>query len=483
VAGREFAGDRRGSVGLVFALTAFVVLSLVGGAIDFGRAMTARDQLQNAVDASALAAARAWQTESDIGVAQDKGLQFFNANKPHGYTATMSLEPDYARNSLVMQATAQVPAPFLTAANSIVRPLGATVDFEYLPIHARAEAMLAVGGSGESNLEIAMMLDVTGSMAGSKIDDLKAAAKDLIDIVVWDDQSEYTSRVALVPFANGVHLGSTTLVDQVRGALRTGSCTSSTSPCTSWSWGSPAAYYRFANTSGSNSTFRPSSYCVSERVGADMLTDEAPNTAARRMGPIYQSSNSSEQSRCSLVRTTDLTVNTIMPLSNEKAILKGHIDKMQTGGATAGQIGTAWAWYMLSPKWAYLWPSQNRPVAYGTEKTQKIAILMSDGEYNTAHANGVLSRNSANNGTRINTNATNGISDTQADQMCAAMKNNTGITVYTVGFALGGNATAISTLRNCASDPSKFYEAEDGDALKQAFRDIALQVAKLRLSQ
>ena len=58
VAGREFAGDRRGSVGLVFALTAFVVLSLVGGAIDFGRAMTARDQLQNAVDASALAAAR-----------------------------------------------------------------------------------------------------------------------------------------------------------------------------------------------------------------------------------------------------------------------------------------------------------------------------------------------------------------------------------------------------------------------------------------
>lgn len=493
-AGREFAGDRRGSVGLVFALTAFVVLSLVGGAIDFGRAMTARDQLQNAVDASALAAARAWQTESDISVAQDKGQQFFNANKPFGYTATMSLEPDYARNSLVMQATAQVPAPFLTAANSIVRPLGASVDFEYLPVHARAEAMLAVGGSGENNLEIAMMLDVTGSMSGDKINDLKAAAKDLIDIVVWDDQSEYTSKVALVPFANGVHLGSTALVNQVRGALKTGSCTSSSSPCTGystdntptstqWMWGAPAAYYRFTETDGSTSTFRPSSYCVSERIGADKLTDEAPLTAAQRVGPIYQSSSSSEQSRCSLVRTNDLTVNTIVPLSNEKAMLKSHIDKLQTAGATAGQIGTAWAWYMLSPKWAYLWPSQSRPVAYHTEKTNKIAILMTDGEYNTAHCNGVLSKNSANNGTRINCNATNGISDTQADQMCAAMKNDTGITVYAVGFALGGNTTAINTLRNCASDPSKFYEAEDGDALKQAFRDIALQVAKLRLSQ
>jgi hypothetical protein len=63
------------------------------------------------------------------------------------------------------------------------------------------------------------------------------------------------------------------------------------------------------------------------------------------------------------------------------------------------------------------------------------------------------------------------------------MKNGTGITVYTVGFALGGNTTAINTLRNCASDTSKFYEADNGEALRAAFRDIALQVAKLRLSQ
>ncbi len=34
-----------------------------------------------------------------------------------------------------------------------------------------------------------------------------AAAKDLIDIVVWDDQSKYTSRVALAPFSAAVNVG------------------------------------------------------------------------------------------------------------------------------------------------------------------------------------------------------------------------------------------------------------------------------------
>ena len=52
-----------------------------------------------------------------------------------------------------------------------------------------------------------MMLDVTGSMGGDKIVDLQAAAKDLIDIVVWGDQSKYTSRVALAPFAPAVNVG------------------------------------------------------------------------------------------------------------------------------------------------------------------------------------------------------------------------------------------------------------------------------------
>ena len=68
------------------------------------------------------------------------------------------------------------------------------------------------GGS----IEVSLMLDITGSMAGQKLTALKTAAKDLVNIIVWPDQSEHTSKVALVPYSMGVNVGD--YADKVRGA-------------------------------------------------------------------------------------------------------------------------------------------------------------------------------------------------------------------------------------------------------------------------
>jgi len=480
---RVFRRDERGSIAILFGLTSFIVMALVGGAVDYGRAVTARDQMQNAVDAAVLAAARIWQTEKSLDLAEQKAIEYYNNNKPRGVdSAISSFEPDTSRNTINLKATATLYAPFLSAAAMIAKTISgeSSGKVEYT-ISAGAEALLAAGGNGDSNLEIAMMLDVTGSMDGSKIKDLRAAAKDLIDIVVWDDQSEFTSRIALIPFANAVNLGSTSLVNDVRGEVKS-SCKKN-SPCTSYTTGSPAQYFKFTNESNDKETWQASSYCVTERTGNDWDTDAAPDVASRKVSPLYSSSSAS---KCGdmVIKTSDLEVNTVQPLSNDKVLLKRRIDKLSEAGSTAGQLGTAWAWYMLSPNWAYLWPSANRPVAYHTEKTDKIAILMTDGEYNTAHCKGVLAKDSGygNKDDHINCNATNGSSNSQAEALCAAMKQGTGITVYTIGFALGGNKTAIKTLKGCASDETKFYYAEDGEDLRLAFRDIALQVAKLRLS-
>jgi len=57
-----------------------------------------------------------------------------------------------------------------------------------------------------------------------------------------------------------------------------------------------------------------------------------------------------------------------------------------------------------------------------------------------------------------------------------------GITVYTVGFALGKNSTASQTLSQCATDASMAYTPESGAELQQAFRDIALKISRLRLA-
>jgi len=481
---QRFQADEQGSIAIIFGLMAIVLFAMVGGAIDFGRAVHARYQIQEAVDSAVLAAARVWQMEHDITLAQEKGLAHYNNNKPVSFSSEVSkFTPDFNANTISMEAIGDVPTPFL----SVLHVTKYTVS-------AAAQARLQVGENADHSVEVSLMLDVTGSMAGTKIADLKAAAKDFVDIVVWNNQSEFTSKVAIVPFSETVNLGSTTLANNVRGNLRTGSCLTSSNPCSStlanllagllpWLYGTPATWYKFPKASGSGTnTFKVSDRCVTERTGAAAFTDDAPDTASRKVGPGYFSSSSSAGNCGGMsVSTSDTEVNSIQPLTNNKTLLKRRIDKLTTDGTTAGHLGTAWAWYMLSPNWAYLWPNASQPKPYGTPKLNKIAVLMTDGEYNVMYCNGAAAKGS--NSPDINCNANNGSSTDQARTLCANMKEK-GITIYTVGFQLGGsNSTAYQTLEQCASSPDKFFNAEDGVTLRESFQAIALQISKLSLSQ
>jgi len=105
---------------------------------------------------------------------------------------------------------------------------------------------------------------------------------------------------------------------------------------------------------------------------------------------------------------------------------------------------------------------------------------MTDGEYNTQYTSAGISVNQ--NSYPTCSSAANGCSTTQARALCTAMKAK-GIVVYTIGFQLGGNQTAIDTLNQCATEPGKFYTADDGTQLQQAFRDIALKLTSLYLSK
>ena len=120
---------------------------------------------------------------------------------------------------------------------------------------------------------------------------------------------------------------------------------------------------------------------------------------------------------------------------------------------------------MLSPDWAEIWPDDSTPASYSDPKTKKYAILMTDGEYNTWY----------------NGNS-NGDASQQAVTLCANMKAK-GIKVYTVGFDSRRQSEGHQTLRSCATDASHAYVAENGDELKEAFRDIALKLSNLYLSK
>src|SRR4029453_3211665 len=113
----------------------------------------------------------------------------------------------------------------------------------------------------------------------------------------------------------------------------------------------------------------------------------------------------------------------------------------------------------------YLWPSASRPAPYsdlallnarGDPLLRKIVILMTDGDFNTAYCQGVISRDSTSgsgsDAEHINCVAPNGSSFNQSESLCTNMKA-TGILVYTIGFNIGtGPRSARDLMTRCATD-------------------------------
>ena len=172
--------------------------------------------------------------------------------------------------------------------------------------------------------------------------------------------------------------------------------------------------------------------------------------------------------------------NEVLPLTSDKSRILQKIDRLEAFGATSGALGTAWAWYMLSPEWGSIFGSASRPGAYSDTQSsgssppalRKIAVLMSDGVFNTYR--GWKDHDEADLAQRAKT-------------LCANMKAK-GIEIYTVGFDLDSlpsdrQARAIDTLKSCGSDLSHFYNAVDVEALRGAFRDIGTKVAVLRIAE
>lgn len=151
-----------------------------------------------------------------------------------------------------------------------------------------------------------------------------------------------------------------------------------------------------------------------------------------------------------------------MPLSDDPDALKRTIGGLSAGGGTAGHIGTAWANYLISPKWSGIWPGASAPVAYNDSKTIKAIVLMTDGEFNTWYV------------------GANGSSDAQARKLCTEMKKDN-VVVYSIGFMSPPAAQAL--LKNCASSADHYFNASNGNELRSAFIEIANNLNNLRLTQ
>jgi Flp pilus assembly protein TadG len=523
---RRFGRDKAGSVGVIFGLVVIPLTAFIGLAVDFGRVYAVKSQTQSALDAAALAAGRVAQVDKvdTLTKASAAASAYFDKAKPTGVvTSTLQFSPDAALQQFAVTATSWVRTPFLGVIHAWTHKSGGEAAptgckgnyFGCVALTTTATAALCPStscmgtSSGGSNIEVAMMLDVTGSMCSpcTKIDAVKKAAKDLIDIVVWDDQSQYTSRVALAPFADAVNVG-TTLAPLVRGTVTANNSTgggssgpqlfTSSSTLDDTSNQPTKTWIKFSSVNGSNSngcttggtdhcTWQIHTKCVTERVGTHAYDDTAPNTAVANtlVGKGYFSASAT--SGCSVASSADPEVNLIMPMTKDKTALKARIDKLTTGGSTAGHLGTAWAYYLLSPNWNSLFPAASAAGPYsdltvynskGMPKLRKIAVLMTDGDYNINYCKGVEAQNSDQT-PDIKCNSENAKSQPQAASLCSALKT-AKIEVFAVGFQV--SAAAKTFLTSCATDASHYYDATTDVALQAAFRDIALKIATLRLT-
>lgn len=591
---RAFCRGRDGNVAMMWALMGAILVGLLGITVDFTRAQMLRAQMQNAVDGAALAAARGdTQTEAQR---QQAARAFFEAEMGDlASDATLTITDLSGTNQVTVSATMPMPL-------SIAR----LVRDEDWVLHVSSDAER----SG-LNVEVAMVLDVTGSMSGTRISALRTAASELVNTVVRDVQTPYYSKVGIVPYSLGVNVGSlassvrgsvpsartitgaawasgaarnitgitranpgvvtsanhglangdtvyitgvngmtqvnnrvftvqgvTTNTFQLQGVSTSGynsynnggtvrKCLNSTcsavitsnshgfnvgdrvyftgvggmtqlnnnlftvsarttndftltgsqggystftSGGNAWCTVDGCQYNAFTSAANTQRVFQISANCVSERVGAQAYTDVAPSTAT--VGRNYPASSGCPSAA-------------IMPMTTDRAALNARISSLAASGATAGHIGLAWGWYLVSPNWGYLYPSASRGAAYGAPETLKIVVMMTDGAFNTGYCNGVVSADSSSTGSsdRINCVATNGAPFSQARQTCAAMKQQ-GIIIYTVGFGLASETQeARDFMRDCATSPDYAYMAENSTDLINAFRAIAASITQLRITR
>ncbi|MGI9479114.1 MAG: hypothetical protein ACR2PI_20590 [Hyphomicrobiaceae bacterium] len=407
----DFRQDTRGAIAILFSLTLVLVATVVGMAIDVSRGIRAGGTVGAAVDAAVLAGAKGLrlQNMTDAQVNNvvrrifDENLASSSMDLPLIQTFNVTINRN--NSSVELDVEAEIPTT-----------LGQLAGIQKLSFPRRSVAIYE-----KKDIEVALQLDVTGSMRGSKMVALKQATKDLVDILIPDDTTLLNGqnvRIGYAPFAAGVNAG--TYANAMNGGV------AAPNNCV----------YERANTSNQNTDNFP--------VGASVL-----------------------KTRLDLPSANNCSSAQVLPMTSDKVLLKNTVDSYWTNGSTAGHLGTAFTWYLLSPQWASIWPAASQPVAYNSGTTSKVAILMTDGEYNTVGGN------------YSGSNVTP--SQNFATSTCAAMKAE-GIRVYTVGFRLN-RANATATLQACASDSNKFYAAEDADALRMAFQAIAQDIATLRISE
>ncbi len=520
---RQFRQDAKGTVAVLFGIALIPLLLGVGVAVDYGRALIVRERLADASDAAALAIG-SWPGLSQTELRQ-KAQQFFNANYPVSAIGTPSeLDVSFDGDNIKIGVTAQVPTTFMKLAN-------------YAKIDVGVETLIT---KKQRNIELALVLDTTGSMKGAKLTALKSAAKKMVDTLFEGKSTSDTLKVAVVPYSGAVNIGTDKLDSGWLDKAKYSSSNASENPI---------AFEDFDEVDGISGlelydTLDISwSGCVRERGGSYKLTDDPPSSGTRASlwVPYFAPDEPSKlnnnnkctkdsaytneyicetldtNTRCvtsasgSSVELNKRQCNTakykpvspsgdtgpayncpptaITPLTNTKSTVTDAIEALEAKGNTVIPAGLLWGWRALSPTVPF---TEGAP--YDDEKWVKAVVLLTDGQNDISGGKNNLNKSVYNafgyakNGHLGNKNGSQAHStlNTMVKTVCESIKDSGGednkILVYTIGFQVS-DTTTNNMLKNCATKPDMYYNSPTNEQLSLVFADIAQGLSELRIAR
>lgn len=462
-----FWKNESGNVAMMLALSILPVMMLITISIEFNRQQTFERQASAALDATVLATIRNRQDEGTDGVElSDFAQTYFEANAPVMDDVTyMPVVMQDTGDEITLSVQASMPSAMLGI-------FGAeSFDFDV--------SSSAVAG-GASRLEMILVLDVSGSMAGEKTEGLRRAAQDLITLIINSENPD--ARIGIVPFNNYVNVGLNnrdadwiSVADD--GDVTTQSCTADmagaeSAGCTvsqSCSSGGASAEggevctttISSCNRGVDSNDFLICTEQVSERVWHGCV--------GSRPDPLFLEDG--DYANNPILGQLQPTVfscepeNAIVELTNDAALLNRTLDGLIPSGTTYMATGLLWGARALSPQAPFDTASFS-----GTPGAQAI-VLLSDGR-NTR------GRNASSMG---HESPAMGVSDEDTVAACETIRDN-GVTLYTIDFGVDDVGTE-QLLRDCATSIDFAFEANNTNQLISVFNAIGSSFREVALSR
>lgn len=513
---KAFRKSKAANVAIIFGLSLVPISIAAGCGLDVARAMVVRQRLLQALDASGLAAGGASRDGMTSSQLQTLAQKYFDANykmdSSYGTPAPLSVTVDIANKTATVSTSVVMPTVLVRIASLI----GCTTC-DKMNIPASTQVVW-----GMTKLWVSLVLDNTGSMnetdntGASKISALRTGATQLLGILQSAAQTPGDVQVAILPFSKDVNVGAANRAATWIDWTDWDSAPPNSMPSSSVGPGSACPYSWYSNdfvcTKGSAND--PSCYhgsgddCVDYIPSSGLIcpSQHEANASNGQGGHYYNGCyNSTKQisgctsnckynhtwipnnhttwAGCIMDRTQSYDVQntaptgsakfpaenanscppaTVMALSYDWTALNNKVTSMAAQGSTNQTVGLAWGWQAQTSGV----PLSPPPLS---ADTMQFVIVLSDGLNTQDRFYG--------DGSTHNTNI-----DNRMDAVCDNVKAG-GIIVYSIFVDLNGTQGNSSTLQNCASDPSKYFDLKSSGEIITTLNNIAQDIINLRVSK